>query len=71
MREVEAVEAVVEADVGVGISNTEATEEGGEVKVGGGGYRKINNIRGVFFKGETKEMNGNVFQTHSEQKKRG
>ena len=25
----------------------------------------------MLFKGETKEMNGNVFQTHSEQRKRG
>ena len=44
---------------------------GGRGQSGRGGYRKTNNIRGVFFKGETKEMNGNVFQTHSEQKKRG
>ena len=45
--------------------------KGGRGQSGRGGYRKPNNARGVFFKGETKEMNGNVFQTHSEQKKRG
>ena len=38
---------------------------------GGRGYRKPNTVRGVFFKGETKEINRNVFQTHLEQRKRG
>ena len=36
MREVEVVEAVVEVGVGVEILNTEAAEEGEEVKVGEG-----------------------------------
>ena len=44
---------------------------GGRGQGGRGSYQKQNNTRGVLFKGETKEMNGNVFQTHSEQRKRG
>ena len=44
---------------------------GGGRGQGGRGYKKSNNTRGVFFKGETKEMGGHVFQTHSEQRKRG
>ena len=46
------VEAVVEADVGVEISNTEAAEEGGEVKVGEGVIERLIILGECFSKGK-------------------
>ena len=64
------VEAVVEVDAGIETTDIEGGR-GGRGQGGKGGYRKSTNTRGLSLKVETKEMNGNVFQTHSEQRKRG
>ena len=62
---------MVEVEAGVETTDTEGAEEEGRGQGGKGGYRKSTNTRGLSLKVETKEMNGNVFQTHSEQRKRG